>query len=353
MTAGTANPAPLIAIVGPTGTGKSELALKLAGRWPAEIVNCDSVQMYRGLDIGAAKVPLEQRRGIPHHLLDIADPDEIVTAGDYARLARPLIRRIADSGHLPLVVGGTGFYLRALIDGLFKGPRRDEKLRSRLAERERLRPGSLHRLLSRLDPASSRRIHQRDGNKLIRALEVRLLTGRPLSELHQEGQDRLRGFRVLKLGLDPPRDGLFVRLGERAKRMFAGGLVEEVEQILSKGFPENSKALEALGYRQALMLRRGELTRAEAIALTERDTRRYAKRQWTWFRRDADVVWLKGFGDDPDVEERATEHVERFLNGPTSKSTTSLYREYLEAAKDKQRQEIVREWEVTDVEGTD
>jgi len=306
---------PLVAVVGPTGSGKSELGLRLARQWPAEIVSCDSVQVYRGLDIGTAKVPPSQRQDVPHHMMDIADPDDIVTAGDYARQARPLLSRIAEAGSLPIVVGGTGFYLRALIDGLFEGPTRDEDLRRRLTERERDRPGSLHRILSRLDAPSSRRIHPRDRNKLIRALEVRLLTGHPLSVLHRRGTNRLKGFRVLKLGLDPPRSELFARLRERAEGMFEAGLVEEVERILGTGFPAHSKALESLGYRQAVLLLRGELTRQEAIALTEQETRRYAKRQWTWFRRDAGVVWLPGFGHEPGVQLAALERVQSFLSG--------------------------------------
>jgi len=313
MTSTSGSKARLGVIVGPTGSGKSELSLRIARRWPAEILNCDSVQVYRGLDIGTAKVPFAERGGVPHHLLDIADPDEIVTAGEYARLARELLSRIAESGRLPLVVGGTGFYLRALIDGLFDGPTRDEALRERLSERERCRPGSLHRILSRLDPPASLRIHSRDRNKLIRALEVRLLTGRPISELHRTGSRRLEGFWILKIGLDPPREELFRRLGERAQRMFDAGLADEVERILDSGFPEHSKALESLGYRQALQLRRGERTREEAIELTARDTRRYAKRQWTWFRRDPEIVWLSGFGSDPEVQAAALELVAGFL----------------------------------------
>lgn len=302
-----------MAVVGPTGSGKSELSLAIARQFPAEIVNCDSVQLYRLLDIGSAKVPAAERAGIPHHMIDVADPDEVLSAGDYARLARPILRRIAATGAVPIVAGGTGFYLRALIDGLFDGPSRDDALRRRLADRERRRPGSLHRLLSRLDSGSADRIHAADVNKLIRALEVRLLTDRPLSQLFQESRNRLTGFRCLKIGLDPPRELLYRHLDERAVRMFDSGLVEEVAGILSRGYPADSKALESLGYRQALSLLEGEITREEAVALTQRDTRRYAKRQLTWFRREPDARWIPGFGSDTETQRVAMAHVARFL----------------------------------------
>jgi len=304
---------PLVAVVGPTGSGKSDLGLALAERFPAEIVNCDSVQLYRHLDIGSAKVPVSERRGIPHHMIDVADPDEFVSAGDYARRARDVLRAIAEAGRTPIVVGGTGFYLRALIDGLFDGPARDEDLRRRLRGRERREPGSLHRILARLDPESAQRIHAADVNKVMRALEVRLLTRRPISEMFREGTNRLTGFRTLKIGLDPPREHLYGRLDQRTARMFDSGLVEEVAAILRRGFPAESRALGSLGYRQALQVLSGELSREEAIALTQRDTRRYAKRQRTWFRREPDVVWLTGFGVDSAVQREACECAERFL----------------------------------------
>lgn len=291
--------APLVAIVGPTGSGKSELALALAELFPAEIVNCDSVQLYRYLDIGSAKLPVERRRDIPHHMIDVALPDEPMSAGDYARRVRPLLGEIVARGRIPFVVGGTGFYLRALLDGLFRGPGRDPALRARLLERQRRRPGSLHRILWRLDPASAARIHPHDVNKLIRALEVCLLTRRPLSSLWGEGRDRLEGFRPLKIGLDPPRPLLYARLEARCRAMFEAGLIDEVRRILAMGYPPTSKALEALGYRQALEVLRGRLEPDEALRLAQRQTRRYAKRQWTWFRHDPAVEWFAGFGDEP------------------------------------------------------
>ncbi|MGC8793173.1 MAG: tRNA (adenosine(37)-N6)-dimethylallyltransferase MiaA [Bryobacteraceae bacterium] len=305
---------PLVAIAGPTGSGKSELGLYLAEKFGGEIVNCDSLQVYRYFDIGTAKVPPEHRRGIPHHLIDILDPAETFTAGEYARRARAVINEIAARGRLPLVVGGTGFYLRALVDGLFPGPTRDDDLRKRLAERERRRPGLVHRLLRRLDPASAARIHPADLHKLVRALEVCLLTGRPLSEWFSEGRQPLEGFRVLKIALNPPRQELYRRLDERCARMFEQGLIEEVRRILAMGYPETIKPLEAHGYRQALQVLRGELDIKKALYYARRNTRRYAKRQWTWFRREPGVVWLDGFGDQPETRDAAVQLVSRFLS---------------------------------------
>lgn len=303
----------LIAVVGPTGSGKSALAIALCQRLGGEVVNCDSVQLYRYFDIGAAKLPPHERGGVVHHLLDALEPDEVFTAGEYARRARLLLEDICARGRLPVVVGGTGFYLRALLDGLFTGPQRDDAVRARLAAREQRRPGSLHRLLRRMDPASARSIHARDLPKLIRALEVRLVSGKPLSAWFADGRDALTGFRRLKLGLAPPREELYERLNRRVEQMFAGGLREEVEAILARGVPESAKPFESLGYRQALQVRRGELTVRQAIFYTQRDTRHYAKRQWTWFRRDPEVRWLRGFGDDPEVLRQALQEAAVFL----------------------------------------
>ncbi len=300
---------PLVAVVGPTGSGKSDLALRIAAAFPGEIVNCDSLQLYRYLDIGTAKTPLQERRGIPHHLFDILDPDQVYTAGEYARAGRPLLARIASAGRLPVVVGGTGFYLRALLEGLFPGPARDDRLRARLVSREVRHPGWLHRTLGRFDPGSAARIQAADVQKLTRALEVLLLTRRPLSAWFEKRPEPLAGFRVLKLGLDPPRQALYARLEERTEAMFAGGLIDEVRGVLERGFPQSSKALEAVGYRQALQVLRSEFSVNDAVELTKRNTRQYAKRQWTWFRRDPEVIWLQGFGTDPAVQECALARV--------------------------------------------
>ncbi|MGE5568750.1 MAG: tRNA (adenosine(37)-N6)-dimethylallyltransferase MiaA [Rhodospirillales bacterium] len=304
---------PLVAVIGPTGSGKSELALNIAAELDGEIVNCDSLQIYRYLDIGTAKVLPHERRGIPHHLLDLLNPDEVFAAGEYARVARPLLREIAARGRLPVVAGGAGFYLRALIDGLFPGPTRSDKLRRRLARRERNRPGWLHGLLARYDPPSAERIHATDVQKLIRAAEVLLETKRPLSSWFAEPRDALEGFRVLKIGLDPPRTALYERLDARCARMFEGGLLDEVRRVMEMGFPPDSKALQSHGYRQAVQVIEGTLDLKKALYLAQRDTRRYAKRQWTWFRRDQEVRWLRGFGDDPEVLEGALKEVRGFV----------------------------------------
>jgi tRNA dimethylallyltransferase len=295
----------MVAIAGPTGSGKSDLALDIAERFNGEIVNCDSLQVFRHFDIGTAKLPEGERRGIPHHLIDIVEPDQLFTAGEFARLAREAIAGIAARGRLPIVVGGTGFYLRALLDGLFEGPARDQALRDRLAKREARRAGSLHRLLRRFDKASAQKIHANDVPKVTRALEVCLLTQRPVSELFQEGRDALTGYRTLKLGLFPERDELYRKLDARCALMFEGGLVGEVEHILSLGFAPACKPFESHGYKQALQLIHGELSPRDAVFYAQRNTRNYAKRQITWFRRERDLEWLRGFGTDPTIRERA------------------------------------------------
>ncbi len=307
---------PLIAIAGPTGSGKSESALALARRWPIEVVNCDSLQIYRYLDIGTAKLAPEERAGVPHHLMDLLNPDEEFSAGEYVRRARPIVRSISEAGRLPVVVGGTGFYLKALTEGLFPGPARDEGLRRALVERERRRPGILHRFLRCADPEASARIHANDTKKLVRAAEVCLLAQRPLSVLHKSGREELRGFRTLKIVLDPPRDELYKRLDRRATAMFARGLIDEVREIMRRGYSAECKPFESLGYRQAIQVIQGEISVPEAIESTRRDTRRYAKRQWTWFRRESNAVWLKGFGDSEETQSRlmatAAEYLSRF-----------------------------------------
>jgi tRNA dimethylallyltransferase len=300
-----ASPLPLVAILGPTGSGKSDLALAIAAQFRGEIVNCDSLQVYRYFDIGTAKLPLEARCGIPHHLIDWINPDDLFTAGAYARLARQTIGDISARNRLPVVAGGTGFYLRALLEGLFEGPTRQQDLRDRLAAREQRRPGSLHRLLTRFDPLTGCKIHPHDVAKVTRALEVCLLARRPASELFRQGREPLRGYRVLKIGLLPDRDILYQRLDERCRQMFESGLPEEVRKILALGFSPHAKPFESHGYKQALQLLRGELTPKEALYYAQRNTRRYAKRQITWFRREADLHWIKGFGDEPSTRTAA------------------------------------------------
>lgn len=298
-------PHKLVAVVGPTGSGKSELGLRIASSFGGEIVGCDSVQLYRHFDIGSGKLPIEQRRGITHYLIDVLEPGEICSAGDYARRARILLGEIAARGRLPVVVGGTGFYLRALLEGLFPGPARDGGMRMRLMEREGRRAGSLHRILKRLDPGAAGKIHSKDVQKTVRALEMRLLERQPLSQLFERGREPLVGFRAIKIGLDPPREELYRSTDARLARMFEGGLLEEVRSILASGVSRAAKPFETLGYKQALAAVEGRMTATEALASAQMETRRYAKRQMTWFRREGDVSWLAGFGDGAAVTEAA------------------------------------------------
>ncbi|MEJ5368452.1 MAG: tRNA (adenosine(37)-N6)-dimethylallyltransferase MiaA [Bryobacteraceae bacterium] len=304
---------PLIVIAGPTCSGKSVLALETARRTGGEIVNCDSLQLYRGMDIGTAKTPLEERAGVPHHLFDVLEPWEVFSAGDYAREARKVLEAVRARSAVPVLAGGTGFYLRALLEGLAEAPPRNEALRARLLERESRRPGILHRLLKRLDPRTAASIHPNDVQKTVRALEICLSAGEPASAVFARGRQPLEGWRVLKLGLHPPRAALVERIRERTRRMFERGLLEEVRALLERGVPAGAKAFESIGYKEALACLRGELTVEEAMERTETATRQYAKRQMTWFRREAGMVWLNGFGDEPAVAAAALELVREFL----------------------------------------
>jgi tRNA dimethylallyltransferase len=293
-----------ILILGPTGSGKTALSMALAERFHGEIVSCDSVAVYRGMDLGTAKPSIAERARIPHHLIDIADPDQPFTAGAFSRAGRTALREIAGRGRLPIVTGGTGLYLRALTDGLFSGPERHEPLRERLRIRAKTR-GSvwLHGILSRLDPPSAARIHANDTSKLIRAIEVCLAARKPMSEVLS--RDPLTGFRLLRIGLNPARDQLYARLNERCAAMFASGLVEETRGLVSRYGPV--KALDSLGYRQALAVIDGVLVPAAAIAAAQQGHRNYAKRQLTWFRREPDVHWIDKFGDDTEAQRTATQ----------------------------------------------
>ncbi len=304
---------PLVIVCGPTGSGKSALAVAVAEHFSGEVVNCDSVQIYRHFDIGTAKTPVAQRRGVPHHLLDAAGPDEVFTAGDFTRLGRAALADITTRGRLPVIAGGTGFYLRALLLGLFEGPPRNEALRCRLAQREARRPGSLHHLLGRWDRAAAARIHRNDVGKAMRALEVISTEKQPLTDLFERGRDPLTGYRMLKLGLNPPRPQLYERIERRAREMFEHGLIEEVGALLEHGHPATAKPFESLGYAQALACVQGVMTVEQAIADTQMYTRRYAKRQWTWFRREPGIEWVEGFGSDAQVQHVVLDLVARFL----------------------------------------
>jgi len=300
----------VVLLLGPTGSGKTALSLVLGERFGGEIVSCDSVAVYRGMDLGTAKPTAEERGRLPHHLIDVADPDQPFTAGAYSWRARGVLREIADRGHLPIVTGGTGLYLRALTEGLFPGPARQEELRARLnRSQERHGEGWLHRLLIRLDPESATRIHANDTHKLIRAIEVCVAARKPLSAVM--ARDPLAGFRLLRIGLNPPRQKLYERLNKRAAAMFDAGLVKETRALLERYGPV--KALASLGYRQALAVLNGGLSLGAAIEAVQQGHRNYAKRQLTWFRRESEVHWLEGFGDGTDTQHAAGELVRQGL----------------------------------------
>jgi tRNA dimethylallyltransferase len=298
----------LVAIMGPTGSGKTALSLALAQRFGGEIISCDSVAVYREFEIGTAKPSPEERARVPHHLLDIAHPEMPFTAGEYSRRARDAAREISACGKMPIVVGGTGLYLRAFLEGLFPGPTRSDELRERLRERAAQRgPGYLHRVLTRMDLPAASVIHENDEPKLLRAIEVCLAARRPMTEMWQQGREPLRGFRVLRVGLDPERQALYARLNRRAESMFERGLLGESKALAEKYCPdlqncERITAFRSLGYRQCLMHLRGEISLEEAVRLTQQGHRNYAKRQMTWFRREPDVKWVRGFGDDPELQ---------------------------------------------------
>ena len=330
---------PLVVVVlGPTASGKTALALAIARRFRGEIVNCDSVAMYREFEVGTAKPSAAERAEVPHHLLDCVDPLADISAGQYARQARQVLREIVlredvlrESGqrsHLPIVTGGTGLYLRALLEGLFRGPQRSEELRNKLRSRAKQHgPEHLHRILRRLDAAAASRIHANDVPKVIRAIEVCLAsrqtshqTSHPTShptmtELWQQGREPLRGFRILRLGLNPERKALYARINQRAAKMFedgpiAGGLIAETERLLKK-YGDQARPLKSLGYKQALQYLRGEVDRESALAAAQQAHRNYAKRQITWFRQEPDVHWLAGFGDDPAIQAEGIAVIER------------------------------------------
>lgn len=305
--------APMIVVAGPTASGKTSLAIRLAKRFEGEIVSCDSVAVYREMEIGTAKPSLEERSLVPHHMIDLAWPDEQVTAGDYSRLAREALRGITERGNLPIVAGGTGLYLRALIDGLFPAPAARPELRGRLRARaEKHDAAYLHRILTRLDAAAAKAIHPNDVPKVIRAIEVSLAEA-PMTEQWKRGRDRLTGYRILRLGLSPPRSLLYERINQRAAAMFDRGLIEETSRLIER-YGRECRSLGSLGYAQAAAVLAGEISREEAVTQAQQGHRNYAKRQMTWFRRDAEMRWLGGTGNDEEVTDEAIRQVESFLN---------------------------------------
>ena len=305
---------PLVAIAGPTASGKSELAVFLSGRLGGEVVNYDSVQLYRGFDIGTGKLTLQEREGIPHHLLDCLDPAEPFTAGDFRREAAKVVEGIRERGHLPILAGGTGLYLRALLAGLFEGPPRSEELRSELRSlADRRGREFVHRLLTRLDPVTASRVDPRDLQKAIRAVEVCVVARQAISTLQARGREPLPGYRYFKIGLNPDRDKLYDRINRRVEKMFAAGLQEETRHILMRPDAWVLKGLGSLGYRQVTAALCGEITLEEAVLDTQTATRQYAKRQLTWFRREPEMNWFSGFGDDPAIQAQVLDALKVWL----------------------------------------
>jgi tRNA dimethylallyltransferase len=298
-------------IVGPTASGKSELAIKLALAFDGEIINLDSVQVYRRIEIATAKVPLSERMGIPHHLIDVVEPHENFTAGDYAREAARLVGEIESRGRTPLLAGGTGFYLRAITQPLFEGPKTDPRLRDRLILlRDRRGPAHLHDLLRRIDPQSAGRLSPRDWSRTMRAIEVYFQTGGRLSEAQPVTPDPPEFARRIRvIALNPPRDLLYSRINERAGLMFEAGLVEEVESLIRSGVPWDAKAFQAHGYRRVVEHLRGARTREDALNQMRLDTRHYAKRQLSWWRAWPGVKWIYRFGNEPEAFEEAREYL--------------------------------------------
>jgi tRNA dimethylallyltransferase len=296
---------PLIVLAGPTASGKTALALHLAQQLNGEIVSCDSVAVYRDMEIGTAKPTLTERTLVAHHLIDVVTPDQHCTAGDYSRLARESLAGITSRGHVPIVAGGTGLYLRALIDGLFPAPPQTPGRRERLRSLATTRgPAYLHRLLTRLDPAAATAIHANDVPKVIRAVEVSLAANQPLTEQWQQGRDTLTGYRILRLGLNPPRALLYDRINLRAADMFDRGLVEETQSLIARYGPD-CRPFTSLGYAEASAVLNHQLTRDQAVAQAQQGHRNYAKRQLTWFRREPHMHWLEGIGSDPAIIHRA------------------------------------------------
>jgi tRNA dimethylallyltransferase len=299
----------LVGIVGPTGSGKSTLAVSLARAFDGEIVSCDAMQVYRYLDVGTGKITEEERGDIPHHLLDVVNPDEEFSAADYVRSAAPTIRNLGSRGKLPIVVGGTGLYLRALMRGLFEGPGRRPQLRARLSNIASHRgPHFLHRMLARLDSDSAERIHPNDLVRVVRALEVTFASRTTMSEMMRRRRSPLEGWRFVLVGLTPPREQLTQRIGERVKRMLAAGFVEEVRRLLD-AYGAHVPAFKAIGYKELARFLSGELSLAEAERLTVKTTTQYAKRQMTWFRHEDGVRWFAGWGDDPELERKVGQHI--------------------------------------------
>jgi len=282
----------IVVIAGPTASGKTAVGIELAEKFDGEIVSADSIQVYRYLDVGSAKPTKEERERVSHHLIDIRDPDEDFSAGEYVREARHAIRDILQRNRLPLIVGGTGLYVRLLLGGIADMPQRDAALRKRLLEHEKEVPGILCHRLSAVDPASARRIPPGNLARVIRALEVFELTGKTISEVQQRHALQDRPYEHLFICLSPDRRVLYERIDNRVDSMIENGLVEEVKSLYVRGYSPMLNSLQSLGYRHATMILSGGLAVEEAVRLMKRDTRHYAKRQLTWFRSEPDAVWF-------------------------------------------------------------
>ena len=316
---------PLVAIVGPTASGKSSLGAWLARRFGGEVIACDSTQVYRGFDIGTAKPASEERLGVPHHLLDVVDPGFAFTAGEYRVRAIAVLEDLRRRSRLPVLTVGTGLYLRALLEGLADAPARSEVLRARLeagADRHSLQ--YLHRVLRRLDPDAALRIGSRDRPKMIRAIEICLLTGRALTEVHRAGRARLEGYAPMKIGLQPPRAALYERIEQRVHTMLDRGWLEEVSRLVHSGVPLDAKPFDFIGYSELRAHLEGTVTRVAATKAISQATRRYAKRQLTWFRKEPLVQWLPGFGEDPTVAAGAERLVAEHLHTSAMSCTESV-----------------------------
>ncbi|MDD5541685.1 MAG: tRNA (adenosine(37)-N6)-dimethylallyltransferase MiaA [Acidobacteriia bacterium] len=297
-------PYPLVAVLGPTASGKSALATVIALRFHGEIINYDSIQVFKYFDIGSAKPSRDEQTRVPHHLLDLLEPNETFTAGEFARRARSVLEDLRRRGRLPVLAGGTGLYLRALLEGLFEGPQRDEALRTRLRDRARLRGSPyLHRILSRWDPDAAARIAPQDSHRLIRALELYLSSNTTQTEFFSKPRQALQGFSPIKIGLNPPRKELYTCINRRVGEMFNSGLITETQDVLARGVDPGSKPLQSLGYSQVVQYLRGQLSRKEALEGAQQATRRYAKRQWTWYRKETGVVWFNGLGSDRVIQQ--------------------------------------------------
>jgi tRNA dimethylallyltransferase len=296
----------LVVLLGPTASGKSALGIHLAEKLGGEILVCDSTQVYRHFDIGTAKVPAAEQRGVRHHLVDLIEPAEIFTAGDYRRCALEALGDLRRREISPILTAGTGLYLRALLEGLADAPPRSEEIRARLRQTAEQRGSAhLHRVLARLDPESAARISAADVQKTIRAIELRLLTGKPMGEIHRSGRDALQGYEIIKIGLVPPRSALYARIHARTAAMLAAGWLEEVRALVASGVPADAKPFQFIGYSQLRDHLAGHLSEKDVVQQIQQATRRFAKRQLTWFRKESGVHWLAGFGDAPEISTAA------------------------------------------------